>query len=225
MKIGIVIAIARELKSFLESSFEIETLQTCGREVYKTEVNGNQVYAVKSGYGPVDAAAATEFLLVRYECDVILNYGVTGALKEHMKVDDLFVITKTVNCDYDVSPIDPVKPCQYEEFPDEFMPLSEELIAFAKTIRGDLHEAVAASGEKFIDKTEDKLRLRAMGCDVCDMEIAAITRVCFLHRKPVLSVKCISDTFEGDGGDFNTNVRKSSDKAFALFEEILWSLK
>ena len=35
------------------------------------------------------------------------------------------------------------------------------------------------------------------------------------------SVKCISDTFDGDGGDFQKNVSASAAKAFRLLWDIL----
>ncbi|MBQ0136018.1 MAG: 5'-methylthioadenosine/S-adenosylhomocysteine nucleosidase [Oscillospiraceae bacterium] len=224
MKIGIVIAIARELKSFLESDFEIETLNISNKEIYKTKVNNNEVYAIKSGYGLVDAAAATQLLISCYGCEVILNFGVTGALDRALKVDDLFVVTKTINHDYDVSPIDPVKLHQYEEFEDEYIPLDKGMIEFVKSLYPELKEAVDASGDRFIVETQDKINLYNLGCNICDMEIAAIARVCALSGVKCLSIKCISDTFDGDGGDFNTNVTNSANKAFKLMEDILYKL-
>lgn len=224
MKIGIVIAIARELKSFLESDFEIETLNISNKEIYKTKANNNEVYAIKSGYGLVDAAAATQLLISLFDCEVILNFGVTGALDRTLKVDDLFVVTKTINHDYDVSPIDPVKLHQYEEFEDEYIPLDKGMIEFVKSLYPELKEAVDASGDRFIVETQDKINLYNLGCNICDMEIAAIARVCALSGVKCLSIKCISDTFDGDGGDFNTNVTNSANKAFKLMEDILYKL-
>ena len=42
MKIGIVIAIARELKAFLESDYEIETINEGAKEVYKTTITNKE---------------------------------------------------------------------------------------------------------------------------------------------------------------------------------------
>ena len=228
MKIGIVIAIARELKAFLESNYQIETISEGTKEVYKTIISNNnssnEIYAIKSGYGLIDAAAATQFLITKYGCEIILNFGVTGALTRGLKVDDLFVVTKAINHDYDVSPIDPVKLHQYEEFPDEFIPLDKDLINLAKSIRPDLKEAIDASGDSFIEKKEEKIYLASLGCNICDMEIAAIARTACLNNARALSIKCISDTFDGDGGDFNTNVTKSANKAFSLLKDIIEKL-
>ena len=78
--------------------------------------------------------------------------------------------------------------------------------------------------DKFVEDRDRKLELRASGCGICEMEIAGIARVCERSGVKCLSVKCISDTFDGDGGDFNTNVRKSAVKAFGAIREVLKAL-
>ena len=221
MKIGIVIAIVRELKAFLDSDFETKILNIGQKEVYEFQVNGNDIYAIRSGFGQIDAAAATQLLITKFDCEVILNFGVTGALDRNLKVEDLFVVTKAINYDYDVSTVDPVKLHQYEEFPDEFIPLDGELVALAKELYPTLREAVVASGERFVATAEDKTELGNLGCNICDMEIAAIARTAIMNGARVLSIKCISDTFDGDGGDFNENVNRSSKIAFKLIEDLL----
>ena len=82
-----------------------------------------------------------------------------------------------------------------------------------------------ASGGRFIEKLEDKNELAALGCQICDMEVAAIARICLQNGARCLSIKCISDTFEGDGGDFNTNVISSAKVAFGMLSEVLQILK
>ena len=224
MKTGLVIAIERELRAFLEQGEGIEEITVSNRTVYKTEMYGKEIYAIRSGYGLIDASAATQILISVFGCDTILNFGVTGALERGLKVDDLFLVEKTVHHEYDVSPIDPVKEHQYEEFPDEFIPLDAELFAKAMKIMPELKPAVDASGNRFVYKPEDKEYLNSLGCNICDMEIAAIARTSRICGAKCLSVKCISDTYDGDGGDFNANVIASAQKAFAVLAQIIKEL-
>lgn len=220
MKIGIVIAVEKELVSFLESSYEIELKSDKNIKYYKTKVKNNEVYALKSGCGLIDAAAATQFLISVLGVELILNFGVTGALDPSLKVSDLFVVNKCLNYDFDTSCVDPVRKHQYMEFKDEFMPLDSELIKFVKSIK-DIKEVNCASGDQFVEDKKEKEKRFALNCQICDMELAAIVRVCFLNNVKCLSIKCISDAYDGDGSDFITNVRNSSDKAFNLISEIL----
>ena len=99
MKIGIIIAIERELKSFLESGHEITEETVGGRTVYRTEMYGHEVSAVLSGYGEIDASAATQLLILHTGCEVIINFGVAGAIIPGLKVDDLLLVDKVFNYD------------------------------------------------------------------------------------------------------------------------------
>ena len=221
MKIGLLIAMEEELTAFLQSRGEIREERIHGRKVYKTYNGADEIIAMTSGYGVIDAAATTQLLITGYGCERILNFGVTGALIPELRVDDLFLVEKVCHYDFDVSPIEPLRPGQYAEFQDQFMPLDPDLIARAREADPALRLTTAASGDKFVEDREVKKQLAAMGCQICDMEIAAITRVCFLNGVPCLSIKCISDTFEGDGGDFRANLDRSSKKAFQALEKLL----
>lgn len=225
MNIGLIIAIEREMMSFLAHGKDIETIEISRKKVYKTEISGKTIYALKSGYGQIDAAAATQLLISHFNCEIILNFGVTGALESGLKVEDLFLVEKCRNYLFDVSPIDPVKFNQYEEFEDEFIPLDKDLYNQAKAALPNLINGVVASGDKFVDKLEDKKYLNSLGCNICDMEISAIARTCYICGVRCLSIKCISDTLEGDGGDFNTNVIRSASVAFSTLLKVIENLK
>lgn len=224
MKIGLIIAIERELKSFLEYGGYIKEETINNRIVYNTNINGHEIFAMKSGYGVIDAASATQLLITKYNVELIVNFGVTGALDKSLKVEDLFVVRKTINYGFDVSPIDNVKKCQYEEFEDEFMPLDNDMIDFVKRIYPNIVEAIVASGDRFIEDKNDKSYLNSLGCNICDMEIAAIARTCFLANVKCLSIKCISDTYDGDGSMFEQNVLSSAHKAFNVLLNLLKEL-
>ena len=224
MKIGLLIAIERELAAFLQSGEERTEETAAGRTVYKARMEGHDVYAVRSGCGEIDAAAATMLLIVKYGCEVILNFGVTGALEKDLKVEDLFVAEKACYYDFDLSALEGLKKGQYEEYPDEFIPLDRELVKLAEERVPGIRRTAVASADKFVVDQAEKLRLREMGCGICDMEAAAIARVCERSGVKCLSIKCISDTFDGDGGDFNLNVTRSAEKAFRGIREVLKAL-
>lgn len=224
MKIGLLIAVKDELHAFLALGQTRGEEQIGGRTVFRTEIGGHEVLALCSGWGELDAASATQLLITRYGCEAVFNFGVTGALIPALRVEDLFLVRRVCHYDFDVSAVDDVLPHQYADFPDAFIPLDEGLIARALQAVPDLRLCTVASGDRFVDDPEDKRALAALGCEICDMEIAAIARVCFLNSIPCLSVKCISDTFEGNGGDYRANVRRSAEKAFRVLLTILEQL-
>ena len=221
MKIGLLIAVSEELEAFLKIGEAMTEETAAGKTVYRVKMEGHDISAIQSGCGEIDAAAATMLLIAKYGCEVILNFGVTGALEEDLKVEDLFVAEKACHYDFDVSPYAPVKKCQYMEYPDEFIPLDAELVSLVTEKVPGIRKVAVASADKFVEDREEKIRLRGLGCGICDMEIAAIARVCERSGIRCLSIKCISDTFEGGAGDFAQNVRKSAEKAFAALREVM----
>ena len=226
MKIGLMIAITRELDAFLQSGEERTEETVAGRTIYKTRMEGHEIFAVRSGCGEIDAAAATMLLIVKYGCELILNFGVTGALQEDLKVEDLFVAEKVWHYDFDVTAFaDFVKVGQYEEYPDEFIPLDAGLVDLVAGRIPGIRRITVASADKFVEDRAAKLRLREAGCGICEMELAAIARVCERSGVRCLSVKCISDAFDGTGEDFEKNVKRSAEKAFAAIREVLRILK
>ena len=224
MKIGVVIAIQRELMAFLESGAEIMEEKLGNQTMYRTTMYGHEIFATLSGYGEIDAAATTQLLITQTGCDIIMNFGVAGAIVPGLQVKDLFVVEKVCHYDYDVSPIDPVKKHQYEEYPDEFIPLDRELIDRVAAEIPEIRRTAVASGDSFVEKQEMKDSLAELGCQICDMEIAAIARICLKNGVKCLSIKCISDTYEGDGGDFNTNVTYSAGVAFGVIRKLIRKL-
>lgn len=221
MRYGLLIAVERELKAFLESGEDLREEQVCGRTVYRSRIGGHEVFALCSGCGEIDAAAGTQLLIAKYGCEAMLNFGVTGALDPSLKVEDLFVVRKVRHYEFDTSAVDDVLPNQYAEFPDPFIPLDDALIRKAKAAVPEIRETAVASGGRFVADRAEKIRLRELGCQICDMEIAAIARVCWLCGVPCLSIKCISDTFEGGAGDFETNVARSARTAFRALRAVL----
>ena len=221
-----LIAIKRELAAFLQSGEERTEETVAGRTIYRTRMEGHDLFAVQSGCGEIDAAAATMLLIVKYGCGIILNFGVAGALEKDLKVEDLFVAEKAWHYDFDVTPFsDSVKVGQYEEYPDEFIPLDPGLVSLAEEKIQGIRRITVASGDKFVEDRAEKLRLRAAGCGICEMEIAGIARVCERSGVKCLGIKCISDAFDGDGADFEKNVKNSAEKAFRAIRELLKALK
>lgn len=226
MKIGIVIATLRELKQFLESNYKIEELSNTPFKVFKTIVNNNEVYAINSGVGASEASAATQYIISIYNVELILNYGVTGAIDKSLKLNELFVVNKCVNRDFDTSFIDPVKKYQLDCYDDIYIPMSIDMIEFAKTVEPSLRDVICASGDSFVCDTNEKIRLHnETKASIVDMEIAAIARICDINKIKCLSIKSISDEFIATKTDYLTNATNSANKAFNLFNKILQQIK
>ncbi len=225
-KIGIIVAVKKEFASFLEdNSFKIEEFKVGSFDVEKTTINNNEIYVLMSGCGEIDASAATQFLISVFNVDYILNYGVVGALKPELKVEDLFLVESVVHYDFDISKIDGTKVGQYSEFKDVYMSTNSFLNKKIIELMPSISPVICASGDKFVDDIVFKKQLvKDYDASICDMESAGIVRTCFKNKVPCLAIKCISDTLYGNGEDYLENVSNSSKKAFELIKKFLFSI-
>lgn len=222
-KIGIVVAVVREFKSFLEDrDFTTEMIKVNHHEVFKFILADKEVYIIRSGNGEIDASAATQLLITKFDCEYIFNYGVTGALDKNLTTKELFVVNKVLHYDYDVSMVDPLKPHQYYEFKDEYIKTDSELKDFVLNNYKNTQEVICASGDKFItDKSFKEELNKIYGAQICDMESAGIVRTCYKNRVKCLIIKSISDVYDGDNNDYEENVIESSNRAFKLLKDTL----
>ena len=199
-KIGMVVAV--EDKALRQKYGEGYDLQD-GRGTLLYQTKQSQVYALHSGPGEILAAAATQYLIDRYEVATILNYGVVGACTEAMKAGETCVVSKVVHHQYDISAVDNVPVGRYLEYPSVWLPVSEMLLEKAIAARPDLKCVICASGDKFVDNPDEKIRLhKEFGADICDMEAAAILLTCDLNRVPCLIVKTVSDGVRGGASEY-----------------------
>src|SRR5574344_428676 len=201
-KVGIVVAISGEFNAFLnDSSITSKIMSFNNRDVYECTIGNCDVFFIQSGWGEIDAATAVQLLVSRFECEIILNY------------------------DFDASGIDHTRVGQYHEFEDEFMPCSPTLINLAESIYPGITSVICASADKFVDDKKIKSKLASdYNASICDMEAAGIVRTCFKNGIDCLMMKCISDTYDGNGQDFKSNVSKGSAKAFNLLKQIILKL-
>ncbi|MGP1413554.1 MAG: 5'-methylthioadenosine/S-adenosylhomocysteine nucleosidase [Bacillales bacterium] len=224
-KIGVLVAVNKEFEAFINSFSDYEILNYKNIKVYVLKLKEKKIYFVKSGYGIIDSSAMTQFLISVLNVEVVLNYGVVGALEESLKVNDLLIVKDVIHYDYDVSEIDNILKHQYIEFDNQYMPTSNKLILKALNINPNLKLVRCASGDKFISSLEFKNYLHnEFSASICDMESASIVRICFKNNIPCFLVKCISDTLNGDGKDYLINVKKSSEVAFDFLIKFIETL-
>lgn len=211
-KIGMVVAINNELLAVFDRLGEPKETKRHGRmDLHVYESEGMTWYIVHSGAGEIGAAAATELLISCYEVDVILNFGVVGGLTDEMAMNRTAVVTKVVHYEYDASEFDPVKPGQYEELPDEFIPTTEALYEKVTALFPNIKPVIAASADKFVGDPDKKRALHdSYGAEICDMESAAIALTCFRHNMPVLIIKTVSDGVTDGAEGFAKSCRSSA---------------
>lgn len=226
MKIGIVVAMRSELEPFLRGK-EVRVEKKGMFEVYVAFRGKDQLCAVlPANIGEICAAAATQLLATAYGVDVIVNFGVVGALKEEVGLMDAVLVESVVHYDMDVSALDGRPVGKYRFFDDVAFSTDARLLAEARKIVPNMPVVRCASADKFVADPAAKSALAAnFSADICDMESAGILIAAKLNDLPVFMVKVVSDSLTGGAEEFETCVEKAAERFATLVDELLERMK
>lgn len=217
-KIGMVVALEKELKAFLEKqTVEIKEEKSGAFSVIEFTLGKNEVICVKSGVGEIFAAAATQYLITAYKPDIIINFGVCGSLTKSLGLEKVALIKGVVHYAFDTSAVDNVEAGRYEQFDDVVIKTDENLLAKAMKAAGeDLPCVICASADKFVADQDEKTYLKnTFGASVCEMESAGVLITCRNAGVPCLIIKAVSDG-EGGAEDYEKTVRIACGKYVKL---------
>lgn len=139
-------------------------------------------YYLKTGIGKVNAASSLTKFLEKYHVDQIINIGLAGSVSNH-EVLDVVIIKEAYFHDVDATLFG------YPKYQVPGMPLAYEsdpqLLETCKKITFQSIDTLF-TGDQFIT---EKMTFEG----VVDMEGAALYQVAYLYKKPIVSIKVISD--------------------------------
>ena len=199
-----------------------ETIQDGVYTVMVYPVGEYELYVLSSGVGEIAAAAGTQYLITKYNVELILNFGVVGALTEEMSEKKICIVKEVCHYPFDLTEIDNVEQGRYTEFPDRYIQTTQELIARAQEVYPDLTAVRCASGDRFVGNEKDKRYLHdEFGADICEMEAAGIILTCVRNQIPVMSIKMVSDSVHGGADEFRETLDEASDACVHVLDQIL----
>ena len=209
--LGIIVAMKKEF-SLLEKEFLLDKKETIGMvDFYIGTIKDEDVVIGISGVGKVNAAICTQLLITKYKVDVILNYGIAGALSKELDIGDIIIATGILQHDFDTTELGEQKGWVENLKTNILEPtenINKELFLMNFTDEDTVVLGKIVSGDKFISKVEDRNLLRKEFLAVaCDMECGAIAQVCLQNEIPFAVVKSISDNINKNSGeDYKCNL-------------------
>ena len=221
IKIGIIAAV--ELSSFMKKySGRLVEEKARGFRVYSLDLGEKLLYIAQSGAGEIRAAACTQMLIDLYDVDLIINYGIVGALSKELAVANTCVVKRVVHYDMDTSAADGFEVGRYAEYDSIYLSTTAEYVAAALSADPSLIAVTSASGDKFIADEAGKKKLRDhFKADICDMESAAIVLTCDQNGIPNLIIKTVSDSVQGGAEEFAACAEKAADICLAAVDKII----
>ena len=192
MKIGIIVAMRKELDLLLPLLQDSEESRMSGFEFHRGKMGKHDVMVMQCGIGKVNAAMGTLMLVNNFTPNFVINSGVAGGADTSVKVMDVVAGARVAYHDVWCGPETELGQVQGLPLYFEGAPQLLELVPDGEGI----HRGVICSGDQFIDKMEDVKRIKANFPDALavDMESGAIAQVCHLNKVPFLALRVISDS-------------------------------
>ena len=197
--LGIIGAMAEEVRLLKEAMTEAEIASVAGMKFYKGRIDGREVVVVQSGIGKVNAAVCVQVLVDRYGVDGIVNTGIAGSLKAEINIGDMVLSTDALQHDMDATmfgyPVGQIP--QMDVFAFEADERLRKLAAeCCRRVNPDLgvFEGRVVAGDGFVCSKEKKeWRTETFQGFCTEMEGAAIAQAAYLNKVPFLIVRAISD--------------------------------
>ena len=192
MKIGIIVAMRKELDLLLPLLHDSEESRMNGFEFHKGKMGSHNVMVMQCGIGKVNAAMGALMLINSFSPNYVINSGVAGGADQSVSVMDVVAGERVAYHDVWCGPESELGRVQglplYFEGTSRLLELLPE--------RDDIHKGLICSGDQFIDRMEDVNRIKGNFPDVLavDMESGAIAQVCHLCNVPFLALRVISDS-------------------------------
>ena len=215
MKIGIIVAMDKELKQL--------------QEVFKD----SDVLVQKCGIGKVNAALGAQRMINEFHPDCIISSGCAGGNGDDINIQDIIVSSEL--CYHDVycgrAIDDTTVYGQVQGLPARFQADPELLRKATQLSIGNqlsIHSGLIVTGDWFVD-TKEKMR-EIIGhfpeAKAVDMESCAIAQACYLNKVPFISFRVISDiplrdTDASQYHDFWNTIAENSFQVTKTFVESL----
>ena len=218
LTVGLIVAIETEslLKRYKDIMVPVEVK---GWEVWTFKKGDVTVYAINSRAGTIRAAAATQLLITKFDVDLIVNYGVAGAIRPEIAVVDTCVVEGVVHYEMDVTP-DGMEPGEYFDYRMKVFKTDERFVKAAEDM--GIRKVMLASGNRYVVDPDEKRKLAEdFDCDICEMEGAGIAITCFKNEVPCLMIKTISDSLEGGDAEYQEMEERAADVCLGYVDELI----
>lgn len=224
MKIGIFTAMEKEAASFLKNN--AQKTSHGAFDVYSFPLGSHEAFlCCPPTVGEIAASAACQLLISECHVEVILNFGVVGALTEQTSLAQTVLVGSVVHYAMDTEEIDNLPRGRYRCFDDVAVACDDRLLSAALQVE-NLPVVRCASADVFVHDPAAKAALNVdFGAEICDMESAGILFACKFNKIPCLLVKCISDSLFGGCGEYRENANRAAEGFFDFAEKFARNLQ
>jgi len=193
MKIGIIVAMDKELGLLLPHIDGCSHLTVNGMDFYSGTMGERHVVVMKCGIGKVNAAVGALTMIENFHPRMIINTGVAGGTGTTRVLD---VVIASEVAYYDVWCGPGTVEGQAAGCPPRFVSAVTDDMVRQMGLSANVRRGLVASGDIFVSRPEDIKKILDMYPDAVavDMESGAIAQVCHLKGVPFVCIRVVSDT-------------------------------
>ena len=166
------------------------------------------VYAT-TGIGKVNASIVSAHLIATYQPNVVLFFGLAGALDATLSPGQLTLVEKCWQHDYGA-----MTPSGFVRWQAGEIPIGKPVPPRPLVVSSRVRDHLAASfdepwvnlatGDVFVESNAYRQELIELGAQIVDMEGAPVAQAAELYSKPWVIVRQVSDAANDDAGtDFD----------------------
>ncbi|HIG93923.1 TPA: 5'-methylthioadenosine/adenosylhomocysteine nucleosidase [Candidatus Woesearchaeota archaeon] len=231
MKIGIIGAMDEEIVMYKEHLVDRKEVTYKTLMFYTGKLQGKEVIVVKSGVGKVFAAMTCQYLIDRFNVNIVLFTGVGGSLNPILNIGDVVVSRDSAHHDFNATALGfPRGNISYTQY--RFFKADTKLVELALKTKIGKHKIIAGrilTGDQFLthkEKQEYRYLTEELKGDCVEMEGAAVAQVCVINEIPHLIVRTVSDKADGTAvQDYNQFFPIVANNSFKIVEFVVSHLK
>ena len=225
--IGILVAMSLERMEIVNKLADYRPEEYYNQTYYRGTIAGKDVVVAESGVGKVASAITSCRLIEHFGCDMVLNIGTAGGIREEENILDVVVADVVTYHDWDEESVNE-RPRSFETNNGYVFKADEQLIEKAIEAMNSVSHYQTfvghiVSGDAFVSEKNLVSRIKASFPEAyaCDMESATVGHVCTYYGTPFVIIRSLSDIVlkEGNEMDFQTYAKAASERA-AEFTEL-----
>ncbi|MCL2857386.1 MAG: 5'-methylthioadenosine/adenosylhomocysteine nucleosidase [Oscillospiraceae bacterium] len=219
MRWGIIAALDAELELILDAMETESTLDAYGVRFHIGKIAGQEVAAVCSSVGTINAAACASVLTRELGATALVNIGVAGSTCEELDILDVVLSSEVVFHDADTAVLKKYYPYRENFTADAgLIELAEKSIAALKGRGFGYKVGRIATGDLFVDSLGAKNDIIARVNPLCvEMEGAAIGQIAQMSGIPFLIIRSLSDKSDGSAAlSFESFLGKAAANSAAI---------
>ena len=204
---GILGALDQEVALIRENMTVENTCEKYGTVFYQGKIGNKEVVLACCGIGKVNAAVCATAVLNEFGADCVINVGIAGAMHPELHIMDVVIGQEVGFHDQD--------PIMLNYYPKkEFFQASEEFVDLCRQVCDEMNEELKGkayvgrimSGDVFVNDAAVKKSINDRYAPHCvEMEGASIGHVAYMHQKPFLVIRTMSDSADDNADESYDN--------------------